>query len=60
MAGIIAAIRFRVTSRGKIAIVTLDDSYGRIDVVVGNNLLSDNYHLIKEDQLCLLMPSKPR
>jgi DNA polymerase-3 subunit alpha len=51
MAGIIAAIRFRVTSRGKIAIVTLDDSYGRIDVVVGNNLLSDNYHLIKEDQL---------
>ncbi len=51
MAGIIAAIRFRVTSRGKIAIVTLDDSYGRIDVVVGNNLLTDNYHLIKEDQL---------
>lgn len=51
MVGIISAIRFRVTSRGKIAIVTLDDSFGRIDVVVGSNLLSDNYSLIKEDQL---------
>ena len=41
IAGIISVIRMRMTSRGKIAIITLDDGAGRIDVVVGNMVLVD-------------------
>lgn len=51
IAGIIASVRFRMTSRGKIAIVTLDDAEGYIDVMVGNGVLNQYYELIKEDQL---------
>ena len=51
MGGIISAVRFRMTGRGKIAILTLDDSYARIDVIIGRDLLNESYNLIKEDQL---------
>jgi DNA polymerase-3 subunit alpha len=48
LAGIISVIRMRMTSRGKIAIITLDDGVGRIDVVVGNKILTEVYDLIKK------------
>jgi len=51
VAGIISDVRFKMTSRGKIAIITLDDSEGRMDMVVGSKVLNDFYELIKEDQL---------
>jgi DNA polymerase-3 subunit alpha len=51
VAGIISDVRFKMTSRGKIAIITLDDSEGRMDMVVGSKVLNDFYDLIKEDQL---------
>ena len=51
VAGIISDVRFKMTSRGKIAIITLDDSEGRMDMVVGSKVLNDCYELIKEDQL---------
>ena len=54
IAGIISAIRIRMTSRGKIAIVTLDDGKARIDVVLGNAVLSENQSLVKEDQLLIV------
>jgi len=54
IAGIISAIRIRMTSRGKIAIVTLDDGKARIDVVVGNNILNEAQSLVKEDQLLIV------
>ncbi len=54
IAGIISAIRMRMTSRGKIAIVTLDDGKARIDVVVGNKILNEAQLLIKEDQLLIV------
>ena len=54
IAGIISGIRIRMTSRGKIAIVTLDDGKARIDVVVGNTILNENQTLVKEDQLLIV------
>ena len=54
IAGIISAIRMRMTSRGKIAIVTLDDGKARIDVVVGNKILNEAQLLIKEDRLLIV------
>ena len=54
IAGIISAIRIRISSRGKIAIVTLDDGKARIDVVVNNAILNEAQSLIKEDQLLIV------
>jgi len=54
IAGIISAIRVRMTSRGKIAIVTLDDGKARIDVFVGNAILNEAQSLVKEDQLLIV------
>ena len=54
IAGIISTIRMRMTSRGKIAIVTLDDGVGRIDVVIGNKILTEAYDLVKEDKLLVV------
>ena len=51
IAGIIAAVKFKLTARGKIAIVTLDDGEGRIDMFVGSKVLNEYYDLIKEDKL---------
>ncbi len=51
VAGIISDVRYKMTSRGKIAIITLDDSEGRMDMVVGSKVLNEFYELIKEDQL---------
>jgi len=54
LSGVVMAVKNRMTQRGKIAIVTLDDGEGRLDMVVGSKLLSTIYHLIKEDQLLIV------
>lgn len=54
LAGVVTGIRIRMTSRGKMAIVTLDDTSARIEIVVGNELLNQNAHLIKEDILLIV------
>ena len=54
IAGIISVVRMRMTARGKIAIITLEDGAGRIDVVVGNKILTEVYDLIKEDKLLVV------
>ena len=54
MAGIVAGVRIRMTQRGKMAIVTIDDAVSRVDVVVGNDLLNQSVQLIKEDQLLII------
>ena len=54
MAGIVAGIRIRMTQRGKMAIVTIDDAVSRVDVVVGSELLNQYASLIKEDQLLVI------
>jgi len=54
LAGVVTGIRIRMTSRGKMAIVTLDDTSARTEIVVGNELLNQNAHLIKEDLLLIV------
>ena len=54
LSGIVMAVRNRMTQRGKISIVTLDDGEGRLDMIVGSKLLSTVYPLIKEDQLLIV------
>jgi DNA polymerase III subunit alpha len=54
LAGVVMGIRIRMTQRGKMAIVTLDDAIARVDVVVGSELLNQYAHLIKEDQLLVI------
>ena len=54
LAGVVIAVRNRMTQRGKIAIVTLDDGEGRLDMIVGSKLLSTVYPLIKDDQLLIV------
>ena len=54
LAGIVAGVRVRMTARGKMAIVGLDDGTTRIEVVVGNELLNQSQQLLKEDQLIIV------
>ncbi len=54
LAGIVAGVRIRMTQRGKMAIVTIDDAVSRVDVVVGSELLNQYASLIKEDQLLVI------
>lgn len=54
IAGIVMGMRVRNTQRGKMGIVTLDDAVGRVDVVVGAELLNQHADLIKTDQLVLI------
>ena len=54
LAGVVMGVRVRMTQRGKMAIVSLDDAVARIEVVVGAELLQQHGHLIKEDQLLVI------
>ncbi|MBC7785893.1 MAG: DNA polymerase III subunit alpha [Methylophilaceae bacterium] len=54
LAGVVMGIRVRMTARGKMAIVTLDDAIARVDIVVGSELLNQSVHLLKEDQLLIV------
>jgi DNA polymerase-3 subunit alpha len=54
LAGVVTGVRVRMTQRGKMAIVTLDDAVARVEVVVGSEMLNQNAHLIKEDQLLII------
>jgi DNA polymerase-3 subunit alpha len=54
IAGIVSSVKYRTNARGKIAIVTIDDGEGSIDAVLGNNLLTQSYSLVKEDELIII------
>lgn len=54
IAGIVAGVLIRMTQRGKMAIVTIDDAVARVDVVVGGELLQQYANLIKEDTLLII------
>jgi DNA polymerase-3 subunit alpha len=54
LAGIVTGVRIRMTQRGKMAIVTIDDAVSRVDVVVGSELLSQSAALIKEDAVLVI------
>jgi DNA polymerase-3 subunit alpha len=48
LAGIVSGIRVRMTGRGKMAIVGLDDGTTRIEVVVGSELLAQHQGLLNQ------------
>lgn len=54
IAGIVSGVRNRMTARGKMAIVGLDDGTTRIEVVVGSDLLNQHQSLLKDDQLIIV------
>ncbi len=54
IAGVVMGVRIRMTQRGKMAIVSLDDAVARVEVVVGAELLMQSGNLIKEDQLLVI------
>ena len=54
LAGIVSGVRIRMTARGKMAILGLDDGTTRIEVVVGNELLNQYQSLLKDDQLIIV------
>jgi DNA polymerase-3 subunit alpha len=54
LAGIVAGVRVRMTGRGKMAIVAIDDGTTRVEVVVGSELLNQSQQLLKEDQLIIV------
>jgi len=54
LAGIISGIRIRMTGRGKMAIVGLDDGTTRIEVVVASELLNQHQQLLKDDNLVIV------
>ncbi len=51
LAGIVYGIRIQQTRRGRMSIITLDDSSAKIEVVVFNEIWESHRHLVKEDQL---------
>jgi DNA polymerase-3 subunit alpha len=54
LAGVVMASRNKMTSRGKMAFVTLDDGSAQLDVAVGGDLLMQHQALLKEDQLLIV------
>jgi DNA polymerase-3 subunit alpha len=51
LAGVVVGLRARMTGRGKMAFVTIDDASAQIEVAVGSELLMSSAALLKEDQL---------
>jgi DNA polymerase-3 subunit alpha len=54
LAGVVIAVRAKMTMRGKMAFVTLDDGSAQIEVAVGNELFIAQQALLKEDQLLVV------
>ncbi|MDQ9170801.1 DNA polymerase III subunit alpha [Oxalobacteraceae bacterium R-40] len=50
IAGVIAAMRTQMTQRGKMLIVTLDDSSATVDVTIYSEVYEANKQLFKEDE----------
>lgn len=53
-AGIIFGTRFRDTSSGKMAFVTLDDRSARIEVVLRGEILETSSHLLVKDEVLIV------
>ena len=51
LAGIVYGVRIQQTRRGRMAAVTLDDSTGKVEVAIFNELWEQHRQIIKEDQL---------
>lgn len=54
LAGIAVAMRTQMTRRGKMLIVTLDDTTAQVEIVVFNELYEQNRNILKEDALLII------
>ncbi len=54
LAGVVLAVRTRMTRSGKMAFVQLDDGTAQLEVAIGNELFMAHQHLLKEDQLLIV------
>jgi DNA polymerase-3 subunit alpha len=54
LAGVVMATRNKMTTRGKMAFVVLDDGSAQVEVAVGGELLMQHQALLKEDQLLIV------
>jgi len=54
LAGIVAGLRIQQTRRGRMAIVTLDDGGGQVELTVFNEIYEANRPWIKEDELLVV------
>lgn len=50
IAGVISGLRVQMTQRGRMVIVTLDDSSATVDITVYNEVYDANRNLFKEDE----------
>ncbi|OWW18992.1 DNA polymerase III subunit alpha [Noviherbaspirillum denitrificans] len=55
LAGIISGVRVQMTQRGKMAIVTLDDGTGAVDVTVYSELFEANKQFFKDDEFLAVL-----
>src|SRR5699024_10263413 len=53
-AGVIAAVRPRMTRRGRMVFVTLDDGSGQLELAVFNELYEQHRSRLREDQLLIV------
>jgi DNA polymerase-3 subunit alpha len=54
LAGVVVASRSKMTARGKMAFVMLDDGSAQLEVAVGNELFLAQQALLKEDSLLIV------
>ncbi len=54
LAGVVVALRSKMTGRGKMAFVMLDDGTAQLEVAIGNELFMAQQSLLKEDQLLIV------
>lgn len=54
LAGVVMATRTKMTARGKMAFVSIDDGTAQLEVAVGNELWMMQQTLLKEDQLLIV------
>ena len=54
LAGVVVAVRSKMTARGRMAFVMLDDNTAQLEVAIGNELFMQQQALLKEDQLLIV------
>lgn len=54
LAGLNIGLRTKITRRGKMAFVALDDQSGRVEAVIGPDLLEQKIHLLQKDRVVIV------
>ncbi len=54
LAGLNIATRTKVTKRGKMAFITLDDCSGRVEAVIGSELLDQKFQMLQKDKVLIV------